>query len=124
MREVIGNWGEASEATHLLVDILATSRARVAEPQTNRRGKSLSGKGVEGLAVGFIRRRLGIAAIKAQCHSLLHRVETLGPGAVTAAGRRRAALEQEQLWRRERRAFAIEAKTSRNVLHLGFAKLD
>ena len=35
---VFGNWGEASEATHKLVDMLATSRARVAEPQTSRRG--------------------------------------------------------------------------------------
>ena len=83
---VIGNWGEASEATHRLVDILATSRARVAEPQTNRRGKSLSEEGVKGLAVGFIQRRSGIAAIKAQCHSLLGRVEMLWPGDVTAAG--------------------------------------
>ena len=48
----------------------------------------------------------------------------LGPGAVTAAGRRRAALEQEQLWRRERRAFALAAKTSHNVLRRGIAKLD
>ena len=53
------------------------------------------------MVVGFIRRRLGIAAIKAQCHSLLGRVEMSGPGAVTAVGRRIAALEQEQLWRRE-----------------------
>ena len=29
---VFGNWGEVSEATHKLVDALATCRARVAEP--------------------------------------------------------------------------------------------
>jgi hypothetical protein len=29
---VFGYWGEASEATHKLVDALATIRARVAEP--------------------------------------------------------------------------------------------
>ena len=77
---VIGNLGEASEAIHCLVDILVTSRARVAETQTNRSGKSQSEEGMKGLAVGFIWRRLEIVGIKAQCHSLPGRVEMLGPG--------------------------------------------
>ena len=78
---VFVNWGEASEATHKLVDALATSRARVAEPQTSRRGDRLTEEGVRALAVGYIRRRLSVAAVKAQGFSLLGRVEGLGPGA-------------------------------------------
>ena len=100
---MFGNWGEASEATHKLVDTLASSRASVAEPQTSRRGNRLTEEGVRALAVGYItiRRRLSVASVKAQCFSLLGRMEGLGPGAVTAAGRRRRALEQERIWARE-----------------------
>jgi hypothetical protein len=35
---VFGNFGEVSEATHKLLDAVATSRVRVAGPQTGRRG--------------------------------------------------------------------------------------
>ena len=121
---VFGNWGEASEATHSLVEALATSRAKVAEPQARKKGKSLSEEGVKSLAVGFIRRRLGVAAVKAQCHSLLGRLDGLGPGAVPAADRRRRAKEQERLWARERRAFAISARQGFNLIRHGFGKLD
>ena len=59
---------------------LATSRARIADPQTRgRRGQTLTEEGIKSLAVGYIRRKLGIAAVKAQCHSLLGRLEGLGP---------------------------------------------
>ena len=121
---VFGNWGEASEATHRLVDALATSRARVAEPQTSRRGDRLTEEGVRALAVGYIRRRLSVAAVKAQSFSLLGRLEGLGPGSVTAAGRRRRALEQERLWARERRGDAIAARQGFNIVRRGFARLE
>ena len=106
------------------MDYLATSRARVAEPQSGKRGKTLTEEGVKALAVGYIRRRLSVAAVKAQCHSLLGRVEGLGPGAVTAAGRRRRAQEQERLWARERRAHQISVRQGYNIIRRGFAKLD
>ena len=121
---VFGNWGEASEATHKLVDAMATSRARVAEPQTSRRGDRLTEEGVRALAVGHIRKTLSVAAVRAQCYSLLGRLESLGPGATTAAGRRRRALEQERLWARERRADAMAARQGFNLVRRGFAKLD
>ena len=76
------------------------------------------------MAVGYIRRRLGVAAVKAQCLSLLGRVEGLGPGAVSAAGRRRRALEQERLWSRERRAHQLATRQGYNIIRRGFAKLD
>ena len=43
---VFGNWGEASQATHQLVEELASSRARSADPQTKgRRGQLQSEEG-------------------------------------------------------------------------------
>ena len=122
---MFGNWGEASEAVHRLVDAMATSRASVADPQARKKGgKVMTEEGVKSLAVGFIRRRLGVAAVKAQCHSLLGRLEGMGPGAVTAANRRRRAAEQERLWMRERRAYSLATKQSYNIVRRGFAKLD
>ena len=106
------------------MDALATSRARVAEPQTSRRGDRLTEEGVRALAVGHIRKTLSVAAVRAQCYSLLGRLESLGPGATTAAGRRRRALEQERLWARERRADAMAARQGFNLVRRGFAKLD
>ena len=108
-----------------MVDAMATSRARVTDPQARKKGgKVISEEGVKSLAVGFIRRRLGVAAVKAQCHSLLGRLEGMGPGAVSAASRRRRAAEQERLWMRERRAFALANKQGYNLVRRGFAKLD
>ena len=90
---------------------MASIRAKVADPQTRgRRGQTLSEEGVKGVAVGYIRRKLSIAAEKAQSHSLLGRLEDLGPGASAAAGRRRRAMEQERLWARERQAYGLSVK--------------
>ena len=122
---VFGNWGEASKATHQLVEELASSRARIADPQTRgRRGQILSEEGIKGLAVGYIRRKLSIAAVKAQSYSLLGRLEGLGPGATAAAGRRKTAMEQERVWARERRAQNLAAKQGFSVHRKGFAKID
>ena len=122
---VFGNWGEVSEATHNLVEALADSRAKVGEPQARgRKGTTLTEEGIKSMAVGYIRRKLGITAVKAQCHSLLGRLEGLGPGATLARGRRRRAEEQERLWARERRAHNLSIKQGFNVSRRGFAKLD
>ena len=122
---VFGNWGEASQATHHLVEELASSRARIADPQTRgRKGQVLSEEGIKGLAVGYIRRKLSIASVKAQSHSLLGRLEGLGPGATAAAGRRSRAMEQERLWSRERRAYHLSIKQGFNIQRRGFAKVD
>ena len=78
------------------------------------------------IEVGYIRRKLGIAAVKAQCCSLLGRLEGLGPGAVTAtaAGRRKGAEQQERLWAKERRAYSLAAKQGFRIQRRGFAKLN
>ena len=67
---------------------------------------------------------MSIAAVKAQSHSLLGRLEGLGPGAVAAAGRRARAMEQERLWARERRAHDLSVKQGFNIIRRGFAKAD
>ena len=122
---VFGNWGEASQATHQLVEELASSRARIADPQTRgKKGQILSEEGIKSLAVGYIRRKLSIAAVKAQSHSLLGRLEGLGPGATAAAGRRSRAMEQERLWSRERRAYQLAAKQGFSIHRRGFGKVD
>ena len=122
---MFGNWGEASEATHQLVEALATSRAQVGEPQARgRKGTILTEEGVKSMAVGYIRRKLGITAVKAQCHSLLGRLEGIGPGATSAQGRRRRAEEQERMWSKERKAHSLSVKQGFNISRKGFAKLD
>ena len=50
---------------------MATSRARVAEPQTRQQERgNLTEEGVKSMTVGYIRGKLGVAAIKAQCLTL------------------------------------------------------
>ena len=41
-----------------------------------------------------------MVAVKGQCHTLLGRLEVMGPGTAAAAGRRREASAQEEKWRR------------------------
>ena len=43
---------------------------------------------------------------------------------MTAAGRRRRALEQERLWAKERRGDAIAARQGFNIVRRGFARLE
>ena len=87
---VAGNWGEVSEATHALLAHLATSRVRVAGPTRGKKGLMRSEEAERATAISSLRRRLGVATVRAQCHSLLGRLETLGPGTLllqTGAGR-------------------------------------
>ena len=123
---VFGNYGEASEATHKLLDTIATSRVRVALPQSAavRRGDSRSEEGEKAVAVTYIRRRVSVAAVKGQCISLLGRLEVLGPGTAAAAGRRRWAQVQEQRWRKDRQAMLLSERQGRSILRRGFARLD
>ena len=65
---------------HSLVEALATCRVRVAGPQKGRKGVVRSEEGEKSIAVSFIRRTLSLAAIHAQSHSLLGRLDGLGWG--------------------------------------------
>ena len=121
---VFGSFGEASEGVHSLVEALATSRVRVAGPQRGRKGLIRTEEGEKSIAVSYIRRTLSLAAIRAQSHSLLGRLEGLGRGVTAAMGRRKEALELERVWLRERKATALSLKNGFNILRRGFAKLD
>ena len=83
----------------------------------------MSEESSKALAVGFLRRQLGVAAVKAQSLSLLGRLEGLGPGSASAVKRRKFALEQERHWARERAAQAQSAKQGFSIIRRGFAKL-
>ena len=121
---VCGNWGEVSEDTHALVSALATSRVWVAGPSYGRRGKLRGEEGERAVVVGAIRRKLGVSTVKAQCHSLLGRLDTLGQGCAAAASRRRQAAELDRHWRLEQAAFSLSVSQGWSVHRSGFAKSD
>ena len=122
---VFGNFGEASEAVHKLVDTLATSRVRVAAPQRRgRRGLARSEDEERSVVVSSIRRKLSVAAVRAQSSSLLGRLESLGPGSAAAVGRRKEVQELSRRWARERRAFQLSCRQGFNLIRRGFSKLD
>ena len=83
-----------------------------------------SEEGERSIVVGQIRRKLSLAAVKAQSSSLLGRLESLGPGSAAASGRRGEALKLSWLWGRELQAHRLSARQGENVLRQGFAKLD
>jgi hypothetical protein len=76
---------------------LVCSRAQVDDPLA--RGRKGTKGGVKNMDEGYIRRKLGITAVKAQPHPLLGRLKGQRPGATSAQGRRRRAEEQEMLCR-------------------------
>ena len=121
---VAGNWGEVSEATHALLAHLATSRVRVAGPTRGRRGLVRSEEAERASAISSLRRRLRVAAVRAQCHSLLGRLEALGPGTAAAANRRWQAAEEDRRWRREEAAHNLATRQGWNSYRTGFAKVD
>ena len=83
-----------------------------------------SEEGEKSIAVGYIRRTLSLAGIRAQSHSLLGRLEGLGRGVTAAMGRRNEALQLERVWLRERKATALSLRNGFNILRRGFAQLD
>ena len=81
-------------------------------------------EGERSLAISALRRRLGVLTVRCQAHSLLGRLETLGPGAAAAAGRRCQAAELERCWRREERAHSLATAQAWRSYRTGFGKLD
>ena len=121
---VFGAFGEASEPTHRLVDQLAESRVTVAGPQKGKKGQERSKEGERAVIVGQIRRKLSVAAVKAQCSSLLGRLESLGPGLCMASGRRADALARAYAWDREQQAHSLALRQHKNVVRRGFARVN
>ena len=121
---VAGNFGEVSEDTHALVAALATCRVRVAGVTRGKKGIMRTEEGERSLAISGLRRRLGVLTVKCQAHSLLGRLEVLGPGAAAAAGRRWQAAELERCWRKEERAHSLATAQGWRSYRTGFGKLD
>ena len=120
---VFGAFGEASEALHQLIDHLATSRVSVAGPQRGRKGTERSPEGERALIVGQLRRRLSIAAVRAQCLSLHGRLEIIGPGHAEAAGRRTRALNMAYSMQRDRVAFRETIRATNYRVRRGFGRV-
>ena len=75
------------------------------------------------MVVSHIRRKVSVAAVRAQCTSLLGRLENLGPGTTAAVGRRKEAMEMERRWARERVVFARALRHSHNIRRVGLLRL-
>ncbi len=73
--------------THNLLVTMATSRVRVTGPMPGRRGLLRSEAGERAVVISSLRRRFGVATVRAQSSSLMGRLESLGPGSAAARNR-------------------------------------
>ena len=96
----------------------------MAGPTRGKRGIERSEEAERAVAISSLRRRLGVATVRAQCFSLLGRLETLGPGTAAASNRRWQAAEEDRRWRREDSAYSLAMRQGRMAYRTGFAKAD
>ena len=76
------------------------------------------------MVVGQIRRKLAVASVRAQCLSLLGRLQVIGGSGQAEAGRRRAAaLESAFTMARDRAAFMEAIRTGHHRVRRGFGKV-
>ena len=121
---VSGSFWEVSEDTHALLAALATYRVRVAGVSRGKKGHLRTEEGERSLAIAGLRRKLGVLTARMQAHSLLGRLEVLGPGAGAAIGRRWQAAEIERAWRKEEAAHRLAASQGFRSYRTGFGKTD
>ena len=117
---MFGAFGEGSEDVHTLVQSLASSRAKTLALQRGRE----CGEGELAVIVGEVRRRLSVAAVKAQADCLLNRMSSIGQGAAAAGRRRQWARWEEEKWRQAQLAHRVSQLNSKAVRRQGFFKLD
>ena len=115
-----GAWGEASEDIHWLIQVLAESRLKYQRLQSGQAGGNT--KQELGILVGQIRRRLSLAAIKAQVECLLSRLHQVGPGNKQLAKKREWAVMEDDRMRRERSAQWMRRFEGVQTLRKGFIK--
>ena len=101
---------------------MATHRVRLAGPSLGRRGRMRMEEGERSMVMGYLRRVLGVATIRAQCLSLLGRVESLGPGTAAATARRKEAAELDRRWRLEQQAYDLSVRQGWSIYRTGFGK--
>ena len=121
---VSGSFGEVSEHTHALLAALATYRVRMAGVSRGKKGHLRTEEGERSLAIAGLRRKLGVLTARIQVHSLLGRLEVLGPGAGAAIGRRWQQAELERAWRREESSHRLATSQGWRSYRTGFAKVD
>ena len=121
---VVGAFGEGSEDLHSLIHHLAFSRVREAGPQKARSGQLRTMEAELALTTSLLRRALSVVGVKAQARLLLGRLETIGPGATAAAGRRNYALNLERIWANERRADLLSRAQGKALLRRGQFRRD
>ena len=96
------------------------SRARSVALQRGRE----CGEGELAVIVGEVRRRLSVAAVKAQADCLLNRMSSIGQGAVAAGKRRQWAMWEEDKWRKAEKAHWVSQHNCKQIRRQGFFKLD
>ena len=121
---VVGAFGEGAEDLHSLIRHLAFSRVREAGPQKGRSGQLRTMEAELALTTSLLRRTLSVVGVKAQARLLLGRLETIGPGATAAAGRRNYALNLERIWANERRADLLSRAQGKALLRRGQFRKD
>ena len=103
---------------------LAISRVREAGPQKGRSGQIRTQEAELALTTSLLRRALSVVGVRAQARLLLSRLETIGPGAAAAAGRRNYALNLEKVWANLRRADLLSRVQGRALLRRGMFRRD
>ena len=76
------------------------------------------------LTTSLLRRALSVVGVKTQARLLLGRLETIGPGAAAAAGRRNYAPNLERIWANERRADLLSRAQGKAILRRGQFRRD
>ena len=115
---VVGAWGEASERVNQLVQALAEARLTFQGLERGRPGS----KEELGVCVGQVRKRMSMAAVKAQVDCLLGKLHQVGPGNRQLAKRRVWAVREDERMARERGAQWIRRVESVHTLRKGFFK--
>ena len=113
-----GAWGESSEGVHQLVQTLAESRLKFQGLQRGRPGSEQE----LGQIVGQDRRRISLAAVKAQVDCLLSKMHQVGPGNTQLAKRRVWAVREDERMTRERGAQWLRRVEGVHTLRKGFIK--
>ena len=108
---VFGAFGEASEAVHEFVQVVAKSRA------SGGPGRVGGPKGEVAKLVGQVRRQLGVAAVKVQARLLLERLQLVGQPAPAQQAQVAAAAAEWQ--RRELEAADRAAREGVRGVHRG-----
>ena len=117
-----GAFSEASQALHQLIDTLANSHVSVAGPQRAKRGVERSVEAERALVIGHLRRRISVTACRAQCHTLLGRLQVLGPNGLQKMAARTKSVDMHHKMQQDRLAFREVLRVSNWRHRAGFGK--